>query len=283
MASANDLIVLFLGLEILSIALYVLAGMPPAAGSQSQEAAIKYFVLGGFSSAFFLYGIALVYGATGSTNLVEDRRLPGRQRPLDQQRRCCSAGMALLLVGFGFKVAAVPFHSWTPDVYQGSPTPVTGVHGLGREGGRLRRPAAGVRRRPSPSYRLDWQPVIYVLAVLTLLVGSILAVVQTDVKRMLAYSSISHAGFILVGVAGGERPRRRRRALFYLARLHVHGARQLRRGHARRPHGRRRDRLARRLPRPRHADARCWPSSSRCSCSPRPACRSRRASSPSST
>ena len=121
---ANDLIVLFLGLETLSIALYVLAGMH-LRRAESQESAIKYFVLGAFSSAFFLYGIALVYGATGSTNL-------GRHRRASSQTTSCSsdglllAGLALLLVGLGFKVAAVPFHSWTPDVYQGAPTPVTG-------------------------------------------------------------------------------------------------------------------------------------------------------------
>jgi NADH-quinone oxidoreductase subunit N len=195
MAEANDLIVVFLGLEILSIALYVLAGYyqrKPA----SQEAAIKYFVLGAFSSAFFLYGIALVYGATGSTNLGEISELL-LERPFTNG--VLLAGFAFLLVGLGFKVAAVPFHMWTPDVYQGAPTPVTGFMAAGAKAAGF----AALLRIFFSTFgpeRLDWQPIVWALAVLTLLVGSVLAIVQTDIKRMLAYSSISHAGYILVGL-----------------------------------------------------------------------------------
>ncbi|MEY2432980.1 MAG: NADH-quinone oxidoreductase subunit [Acidimicrobiaceae bacterium] len=210
MAMANDLIVMFLGLEILSIAAYVLAAMH-LRRTQSQEAGMKYFVLGAFSSAFFLYGIALVYGATGSTNLARVADF-GRVRVTgengiaytltDHPSALLLAGFALLLVGFGFKIAAVPFHSWTPDVYQGSPTPVVAFMASAVKAAGF----AGLLRVfvvAFGGYRTDWQPYIYALAVATMLVGSVLAVVQTDVKRMLAYSSINHAGFILVGVQAG--------------------------------------------------------------------------------
>jgi NADH-quinone oxidoreductase subunit N len=195
MAEANDLIVVFLGLEILSIALYILAGYyqrKPA----SQEAAIKYFVLGAFSSAFFLYGVALVYGATGSTNLGAIAGLL-RERPFTNG--VLLAGFAFLLVGLGFKVAAVPFHMWTPDVYQGAPTPVTGFMAAGAKAAGF----AALLRIFFSTFgpeRLDWQPIVWALAVATLLVGAVLAIVQTDIKRMLAYSSISHAGYVLVGL-----------------------------------------------------------------------------------
>lgn len=212
MAMANDLMVMFLGLEILSIAVYVLAGMHPRR-LRSGEAALKYFVLGGFSSAFFLYGIALCYGATGSTNLA--KILDFLAANALSNELLLLAGMMLLLVGFGFKVAAVPFHTWTPDVYQGAPTPITGfmasVVKVGGFVGLLR-----VFFLAFPTYRLDWQPVVYAMAVLTLVVGAVLAVVQTDVKRLLAYSSISHAGFILVGVQAASE-RGASASLFYLA------------------------------------------------------------------
>src|SRR3954470_25082268 len=194
MAMANDLIVVFLGLEVLSIALYTLAGYQQRRAA-SQEAAIKYFVLGAFSSAFFLYGIALVYGTTGSTNLgiiAEFLRVNALTNGL------LLAGFALLIVGLGFKVAAVPFHMWTPDVYQGSPTPATAFMAAAAKAAGF---AALLRIFVSTFdlYKLDWQPIVWTLAVLSLLVGSILAVVQSDVKRMLAYSSIAHAGYVLVG------------------------------------------------------------------------------------
>ena len=196
MATANDLIVLFLGLEILSIALYVLAGSN-VRKVESQESALKYFVLGAFSSAVLLYGIALVYGAVGTTNLtgistyLGDRVIFGNSLLV--------GGMVLLLVGLGFKVAAVPFHMWTPDVYQGAPSPITGFMAATAKAAGF---AALLRVFVSAlgSRGTDWQPVVWVLAVITMVVGAILAVVQSDVKRMMAYSSISHAGFIMIGL-----------------------------------------------------------------------------------
>ncbi len=204
MAASNDLMVLFLGLETLSLALYVLAASDRQR-TESQEAGIKYFILGGFASALFLYGIALLYGATGSTNI--GTIISGFQQsvPVERNDAFVLAGVALLMVGLAFKVAAVPFHTWTPDVYQGSPSPVTAFMAAVGKAGAF---AAMLRVLviALPFYRNDWRPVIWVLAVLSLLVGSVLAVVQTNVKRMLAYSSISHAGFILVGVeAAGHR------------------------------------------------------------------------------
>jgi NADH-quinone oxidoreductase subunit N len=204
MAAANDLIVLFLGLEALSLALYVLAASARKR-ADSQESGLKYFVLGGFSSAFFLYGIALIYGGTGSTNIggiissLQSSVTTGGDNAL------VLAGIALLLVGLGFKVAAVPFHVWAPDVYQGAPTPVTAFMA---SVGKAAAFAAIVRVLivALPFYREDWRPAIWMLAVLSLVVGSALAVVQTNVKRMLAYSSISHAGFLLVAIeAAGHR------------------------------------------------------------------------------
>ncbi len=197
MASANDLIVLFLGLETLSLALYVLAASNRRS-NDSAESGLKYFVLGGFASAFFLYGIALVYGATGSTNISEMVAALSTNVNSDNDVLAL-AGIALLLVGLGFKVAAAPFHVWVPDVYQGAPSPVTAfMSSVGKTaafGALIRVFVVGL-----PFYRDDWQPVIWVLAVGSLVVGSFLATVQTNVKRMLAYSSISHAGFLLVGV-----------------------------------------------------------------------------------
>jgi NADH-quinone oxidoreductase subunit N len=198
MASANDLIVLFIGLETMSLGFYVLAASYRRKEG-SAEAGMKYFVLGGFSSAFLLYGIALVYGATGSTNLTKMVDAVTNRVPVERNDALVLAGVALLLVGLGFKVAAVPFHVWTPDVYQGAPTPVTAfmasVGKVAAFGALLRVFVVGL-----PAFRDDWRPAIWILAVLSLVAGSFLAVVQTDVKRMLAYSSISHAGFILVGV-----------------------------------------------------------------------------------
>ncbi len=198
MASANDLIVLFLGLETLSLAFYVLAASNRRS-SQSAEAGLKYFVLGGFSSAFFLYGIALIYGATGSTNISEMVLAMQTTVDIENPSTLALAGIALLMVGLGFKVAAAPFHVWAPDVYQGAPSPVTAFMA---SAGKAAAFAAMLRVLvvALPFYRNDWRPVIWVLALLSLLVGSFLAVVQTNVKRMLAYSSVSHAGFILVGV-----------------------------------------------------------------------------------
>jgi NADH-quinone oxidoreductase subunit N len=212
MAQANDLIVLFLGLEVLSLAVYVLAAMHRRRVT-SQEAGVKYLVLGAFSSAFFLYGIALVYGGTGTTNLVEILDLFSTS--LLTNDGLVLGGLALMLVGLGFKVAAVPFHFWTPDVYQGSPSPMVAWMASGVKvagfAGLIRVFALGFE-----AYSVDWQPMFYFLAVLTLLAGSVLAVVQTDVKRMMAYSSINHAGFVLVGVQAAT-DQGIEAALFYLA------------------------------------------------------------------
>jgi len=198
MASANDLIVLFLGLEMLSLALYVLAASNRRS-LQSAEAGIKYFVLGGFASAFFLYGIALVYGATGTTNISEMIAVLQTSVDVFHPDTLALAGIGLMIVGLGFKVAAAPFHVWAPDVYQGAPTPITAFMA---SAGKAAAFAAMLRVLviALPFYRDDWRPIIWVLALLSLLVGSTLAIVQNNVKRMLAYSSISHAGFILVGV-----------------------------------------------------------------------------------
>ena len=198
MGSANDLVVLFLGLETMSIAMYVLAASHRRR-IQSQESGIKYFVMGGFSSAFFLYGVALVYGGAGSTQFDRIVAAFNGVAPTKQRDVLVLAGVALLIVGLAFKAAAVPFHFWSPDVYQGAPTPVTSFLA---SVGKIAAFAAMLRVLviALPHWRDDWRPVIWVIAVLTLVVGSALAVVQTDVKRMLAYSSISHAGFVLVGV-----------------------------------------------------------------------------------
>jgi len=197
MATANDLVLIFVALEIMSIPLYILAGMD-LRRRESGEAAMKYFVLGAFSSAIFVYGIALVYGATGSTNLPQIAAYLSAN--IVTSNGVLLGGLALLLVGFGFKVSAVPFHMWTPDVYQGAPSPVTGfMTAIAKAGGF----AALLRVFFSTfgSLRTDWQPLLWALAILTLVLGAVLGLVQRDVKRMLAYSSINHAGFILVGLA----------------------------------------------------------------------------------
>ncbi|CAN5646013.1 hypothetical protein BH10ACT2_BH10ACT2_01790 [soil metagenome] len=199
MAAANDLIVLFLGLEILSIALYVLAASHRKR-AKSHEAGIKYFLLGGFSSAFFLYGVALIYGGAGSTNFHKIVAVLEPTVGADRKHDALVlAGIALLLVGLAFKVAAVPFHFWTPDVYEGAPTPVTAfMASAGKAaafGAMLR-----VLLEALPNWSDDYRPVVWMIALLTLVGGSVMAVVQTNVKRMLAFSSVSHAGFILVGV-----------------------------------------------------------------------------------
>lgn len=199
MTQANDLVVIFLGLEILSLGLYVLVALDRHRAS-SAEAALKYFLLGGFASAVFIYGAALVYGATGSTNLTSISYFLGSNVLL--RPGLLYAGGALLLVGFAFKVAAVPFHMWSPDVYEGAPTPVTGFMASIVKVGAF---AALVRVLISAlGTQLDtWRPIVWVLIVLTTLVGASLAIIQRNVKRILAYSSINHAGFILLGVWAG--------------------------------------------------------------------------------
>jgi NADH-quinone oxidoreductase subunit N len=196
MGAANDLIVVFLGLEIMSIALYVLAAFNHKR-PESGEAALKYFVLGAFSSAVFVYGIALIYGATGSTNLPQIADYLSKN--VIASNGVLLAGLALLLVGFGFKIAAVPFHMWSPDVYEGSPSPVTGFMAAIAKVGAF---AALLRVFVSSfgTVRTDWQPIVWAIAFLSLLLGAVVALLQKDIKRMMAYSSINHAGFILLGV-----------------------------------------------------------------------------------
>ena len=199
MGAANDLIVVFLGLEILSIALYVLAAFNHRR-AESGEAALKYFVLGGFSSAVFLFGIALTYGATGTTNIPKIAAFLADN--VVATNGVLLGGLALLLVGFGFKVAAVPFHMWSPDVYQGSPSPVSGFMASVAKAGAF---AALLRVFVTafPTQRADWQPIVWVMAVLSLVLGAVVALSQRDVKRMMAYSSINHVGFILLGLEVG--------------------------------------------------------------------------------
>jgi NADH-quinone oxidoreductase subunit N len=199
MGAANDFIVLFLGLEILSISLYVMAASHRKR-MQSQESGLKYFVLGGFSSAFFLYGVALMYAGTGTTNFTTTiNQLADRVPVKNGETALMLAGVALLLVGLGFKAAAVPFHFWTPDVYEGAPTPVTAFMASAAKAAAF---AAMLRvlLDALPNFSADYRPIVWALAVLTVVGGSVMAVVQTNVKRMLAFSSISHAGFMLVGV-----------------------------------------------------------------------------------
>jgi NADH-quinone oxidoreductase subunit N len=231
MAAGNDLVMIFLGLEILSIATYVMAGFRRS-DPRSNESSLKYFILGSFSSAFLLFGIALIYGATakeiasgpsvaggivqhsfmaGTTNISEiaERLNDSLYPPL------LFAGAAMLLIGFGFKIASAPFHVWTPDVYEGAPTPVTAFMAAGPKAagfaGFMRvflvafpLVAASQQTRNGAQLHAAWLGALWLLAILTMSVGNVVALVQTNVKRMLAYSSIAHAGYALVGfVAAG--------------------------------------------------------------------------------
>jgi NADH-quinone oxidoreductase subunit N len=211
MGEANDLVLIFLGLEILSIPLYVMAGLDQRRAA-SGEAAMKYFLLGAFSSAIFVYGIALTYGATGSTNLAVIGSFLAQNVVVSNG--VLFGGLALLIVGFAFKVAAVPFHMWTPDVYAGSPTPAVGfmaaIAKIGAFGAFLR-----VLFSTFPTLASTWQPILWAVAILTLLLGAVVALVQRDVKRMLAYSSINHAGFVLLGVQAAT-ARGAQGSLYYL-------------------------------------------------------------------
>ena len=197
-ATADDLITMFVALEVLSLPLYLLCGLARRRRLVSQEAALKYFLLGAFSSVFFLYGAALAYGYAGSFQLG-DIAVAVSTRSGDQP--LLLAAIALLAVGLFFKIGAVPFHQWTPDVYQGAPTPVTAFM------------AAGTKAAAFVAFlrvffvafggaQWDWRPTIWVVAVVTMVVGALVSIAQTDVKRMLAYSSVAHAGFLLVGFAG---------------------------------------------------------------------------------
>lgn len=212
MATSVDLIVIFLGLEVMSIAAYALAGIWRTQ-VRSNEAALKYFILGAFASGFLLLGIALLFGASGETLLPRIGEVAATGT--GEQRLLVTIGAALLLVGFGFKVAAAPFHSWAPDVYEGAPTAVTAFMAAGIKAAAF---AAFVRVFVDSLGPLagDWRGALWILAVLTMTVGNVSALVQRNIKRLLAYSSIAHAGYLLVGmVAGGENGNAA--VLFYLA------------------------------------------------------------------
>jgi NADH-quinone oxidoreductase subunit N len=199
LAAARDLMIVFLGIELMSIAVYVLAGMNRRS-AKSAEGALKYFLLGAFSTAFLLYGIALIYGATGSTNLVQIGQRVAELR-LDTNA-LFGTGIALMLVGFAFKVAAAPFHMWAPDVYEGAPLPITGYMAAGVKAGAF---AVLIRvwLEAFPIAFAKWHAAVWWLAALTMVVGNVVALRQRNLKRMLAYSSIAHTGFLLVALTTG--------------------------------------------------------------------------------
>jgi NADH-quinone oxidoreductase subunit N len=195
-ASANDLLTMFVALEVFSLPLYLLCALARRRRLLSQEAALKYFLLGSFASAFFLFGIALIYGYAGQ---VDFKSIDAAILNSTQNATLLYVGLAMLAIGLLFKAAAVPFHVWTPDVYQGAPTPVTALMAactkVAAFGGLLRVLYVGFERST-----WDFRPVLGAIAVLTMLIGAVLAVTQTDIKRLLAYSSIANAGYLLVGV-----------------------------------------------------------------------------------
>ena len=200
MATASDLLVIFLALEVLSLAVYVLTGIRRDSPIAS-EASFKYFLLGAFSSAFFLYGIAFTYGLTGSTRLDRVGSLIAAQALAPTPMLYLAIG--LLLVGFGFKVSAVPFHMWTPDAYEGAPPAVTGFMSTGVKAAAFAAFARVFMAAYEP-VRSDWGGVVWVMAAATMIVGTVVGVAQSSVKRMLAYSSIAHGGYLLVALLSGN-------------------------------------------------------------------------------
>ncbi|SEG30234.1 NADH-quinone oxidoreductase subunit N [Thermomonospora echinospora] len=210
--ASNDLLTMFVALEVLSLPLYLLCGLARRRRLLSQEAAVKYFLLGAFSSAFFLYGAALLYGYAGSVRLSDISAQAGQGAGGET---LLLAGIALLSVGLLFKLGAVPFHMWKPDVYQGAPTPITALMAsctlVSAFGALLRVYYVGFE-----TLRWDWRPAMWGVAIITMVVGAVVAITQTDIKRMLAYSSIAHAGFLLTGVVATSR-QGLSGTLFYLA------------------------------------------------------------------
>jgi NADH-quinone oxidoreductase subunit N len=194
--AANDLLTMFVALEVLSLPLYLMCGLARRRRLVSQEAALKYFLLGAFSSAFFLYGIALLYGYSGGFTLNAIAEAIAAERG---NSMLALAGVGLVSVGILFKVGAVPFHSWIPDVYQGAPTPVTAFMAAATKiaafGAMLR-----IFYVALPDMADAWRPMLWTIAILTMVVGTLTAVTQSDVKRLLAYSAVAHTGFILTGV-----------------------------------------------------------------------------------
>jgi NADH-quinone oxidoreductase subunit N len=197
MVSSSDLIVIFLGLEILSMSSYALAGIKRG-DQKSSEAALKYFLLGSFASAFLVYGLALLYGVSNSSNIAEIIRHFQTESSLSLMSY---AGLGLVIVGFGFKIAVVPFHMWTPDVYQGAPTPITAFFSMGPKAVgfavlvRLLYPFWQVAFNSEVIFSLLW-----IISALTMIIGNLIALRQTNIKRMLAYSSIAHAGYLMVAI-----------------------------------------------------------------------------------
>jgi NADH-quinone oxidoreductase subunit N len=193
--SANDLLTMFIALEVLSLPLYLMCGLARRRRLLSQEAAVKYFLLGAFASAFFLYGLALLYGYAGSVRLAD---IAGAAAGTDRSDTLLFAGMALLIVGLLFKASVGPFHTWTPDVYQGAPTPVTAFMAactkVAAFGGILRVLQVGFE-----ATSWEWRSVLWGVAIVSMIIGAVLGLTQTDVKRMIAYSSVAHAGFLLIG------------------------------------------------------------------------------------
>jgi NADH-quinone oxidoreductase subunit N len=201
MVKASDLVMVFIGIETLSLSVYVLTGALRE-NRRSGEAALKYVLLGAFATAFLLYGIALVFGITGTTNLSTIAATIASKSILGDP--LLLLGMGLILIGFAFKVSLVPFHMWTPDVYEGAPVPVTAFMAVGVKAAAL---AVFMRvfLQALPALTATWRPLLLVLSVLTMTVGNLVAISQENIKRMLAYSSIAHAGYLLIGmVAGGE-------------------------------------------------------------------------------
>ncbi len=225
MASANDLVTIFVSLELLSIPLYVLAAFR-VPDTRSEESGMKYFILGAFASAFFVYGAALIFGATGTTNLPAIFEQVGIIVIGGQSPFLLLIGAGLILVGLGFKVAVVPFHMWTPDVYEGAPTPVTAFMSVGAKAGgfaallRIVAIALPALILKDGQTAAAWQQTFWIVAAATLILGNLVAIAQTNVKRMLAYSSIAHAGYIMIAVAAagsqGVTDDAARAALLYL-------------------------------------------------------------------
>lgn len=198
MAGAGDYMVLFLGIETMSIPIYILAGFRKKR-AQSMESALKYFLVGAFAAGFLLYGIALIYGVTGTTSIVE------ATRSYDTASLLLLGGIGLIIVGLGFKVSAVPFHMWTPDVYEGAPTPVTGFMAVAVKAAGFSVIVRVLMTAFGDSVLMShWREILWAVSVATMTVGNIIALAQTNIKRMLAYSSIAHAGYLLIGVVSAN-------------------------------------------------------------------------------